>query len=129
MARKKTYGEKIADHIAAVVQARNIEHVLHFTLLENLPGILRNGLLSRAILQDADYDVFASDVDRLDGEDGAISVSISCFYPNFHSPSCKRASEVASSCGAPDSSTMQAASSRTEVTAMAVTERRSIMAS
>lgn len=83
MARKKTYGEKIADHIAAVVEARNIEHVLHFTLLENLPGILSNGLLSRSILRDADYDVFASDADRLDGEDGAISVSISCFYPKM----------------------------------------------
>ena len=83
MARKKTYGEKIADHIAAVVEARNIEHVLHFTLLENLPGILSNGLLSRSILRDANYDVFASDADRLDGEDDAISVSISCFYPKM----------------------------------------------
>ncbi|WP_310458464.1 DarT ssDNA thymidine ADP-ribosyltransferase family protein [Ruixingdingia sedimenti] len=83
MARKKTYGEKIADHIAAVVEARNIEHVLHFTLLDNLPGILSNGLLSRSILREADYAVFASDADRLDGEDGAISVSISCFYPKM----------------------------------------------
>lgn len=83
MARKKTYGEKIADHISTVVDDREIEDVLHFSLLENLPGILKHGLLSRSILQSADYDVFASDVDRLDGEDDAISVSISCYYPKM----------------------------------------------
>lgn len=83
MARKKTYSEKIADHIAAVVDDQNIEDILHFTLLENLPRILKHGLLSRSVLQNADYDVFASDADRLDGEDGAISVSISCFYPKM----------------------------------------------
>lgn len=83
MGRKKTYSEKIADHISAVVEARNIENILHFTLLENLPGILQNGLLSRSVLENAGYDVLASDADRLDGEDGAISASISCFYPKM----------------------------------------------
>jgi hypothetical protein len=83
MARKKTYSEQIADHIAAVVDDRGIEHVLHFTLLENLSGIAKHGLHSRSVLQHADYDAFASDVDRLDGQDGAISVSISCYYPKM----------------------------------------------
>lgn len=83
MARKKTYSEKIADHIAAVVETRKIEEVLHFTRLENLPGILEHGLHSRTFLRNADYDVYASDADRLDREDGAISVSISCFYPKM----------------------------------------------
>jgi hypothetical protein len=83
MARKKTYEEKIADHIAAVVEDRKIEDVLHFTRLENLPGILEHGLRGRSFLEQADYDVYASDADRLDGEDDAISVSISCYYPEM----------------------------------------------
>lgn len=83
MERTKTYEEKIADHIAEVVNARKIAHVLHFTLLDNLPGILEHGLLSRSLLQQADYDVLASDVDRLDGAAAAISVSISCYYPKM----------------------------------------------
>lgn len=83
MARKKTYDEKIADHIAAVVEARKIENVLHFTRLENLHGILEHGLRGRSFLEQVDYDVYASDADRLDGEDDAISVSISCYYPKM----------------------------------------------
>ncbi len=83
MASRKTYWEKIADHIAAVASDQGVEHVLHFTLLENLSGILQHGLHSRSVLQHADYDVFASDADRLDGQDEAISVSISCYYPKM----------------------------------------------
>jgi hypothetical protein len=77
---RKTYNEKIADHIASVVTSRKIEDVLHFTRLENFPGILEHGLLSRSDLRTLKYDVFASDDHRLDGEDSAISVSISCYY-------------------------------------------------
>lgn len=83
MARKETYWEKIADHIAGVVNELGVEHVLHFTLLENLPGILKHGVHSRSVLQHANYDVFASDAERLDGQDDAISVSISCYYPKM----------------------------------------------
>jgi hypothetical protein len=68
MARKKTYEEKIADHITAVVEDRKIEDVLHFTRLENLPGILEHGVHDRSFLEQADYDVYASDADRLNGE-------------------------------------------------------------
>lgn len=81
MAGRKSYWEKIADHIAGIVNDQGIENVLHFTQIDNLSGILKHGLQCRSVLQDADYDVFASDGDRLDGQDGAISVSISCYYP------------------------------------------------
>jgi hypothetical protein len=61
MARKKTYGEIIAEHIAAVVEDRQIEQVLHFTRLENLPCILEHGLQTRSELVNADWKVYASD--------------------------------------------------------------------
>ena len=83
MARKKDYGEVIAEHIAAVVEARQIEDVLHFTRLENIPGILAHGLRTRSELVNADFDAYASDADRLDQEDHAVSVSISCYYPRM----------------------------------------------
>lgn len=81
MARKKKYSELIAEHVAAVVERRQIEHVLHFTRLENLPGILAHGIRSRSDLTESTFDVYASDADRLDQEDRAVSVSISCYYP------------------------------------------------
>lgn len=83
MTRKKNYWETIAEHIAEVVGAQQIENVLHFSRLENLPGILEHGLLSRSVLRNADYGVYVSDAGRLDKEDDAISVSISCYYPKM----------------------------------------------
>lgn len=83
MTCKKNYWETIAEHIAEVVGDRQIEDVLHFSRLENLSGILEHGLLSRSLLRNADYGVCVSDADRLDKEDDAISVSISCYYPKM----------------------------------------------
>ncbi|TIL49603.1 hypothetical protein [Mesorhizobium sp.] len=83
MARRKDYWENIATQIAEVVAAREIEDVLHFTRLENLPGILEHGLRTRPELVNADFEVYASDADRLDEEDDAVSVSISCYYPRM----------------------------------------------
>lgn len=83
MARKKDYGEIIAEHIAEVVEVRQIEDVLHFTRLENLLGILEHGLRTRSELMNAGFKVYASDADRLDEEDDAVSVSISCYYPRM----------------------------------------------
>lgn len=83
MAHKNTYEEKIAEHIAAVIQAQQIEDVLHFTRLENVPTILEHGLLTRSDLNNAGLKVYASDADRLDKEDNAVSVSISCYCPRM----------------------------------------------
>ena len=58
MARKKDYCEVIAEHIAAVVEARQIEDVLHFTRLKNIPGILAHGLRTRSELVNADFDAY-----------------------------------------------------------------------
>lgn len=90
MARKKTYEEKIAEHIAAVVAERHIEEVLHFTKLENLPGILEHGLGSRTDLINAGLGYSPSDGDRLDGKDDAISVSVSCYSPRMFEAKRKR---------------------------------------
>lgn len=85
MSRRKTYQEKISDHIASVVDARCIKNVIHFTRLSNLRSILQHGLLSRFDLLQADVlqKSTASDVNRLDENDHAISVSVSCFYPDM----------------------------------------------
>lgn len=83
MARKKDYGEIIAEHIAKIVEARQIENVLHFTRLENLPYILVCGLRSRSKLESTEFSVYPSDLDRLDRRDDAVSVSISSYYPRM----------------------------------------------
>jgi hypothetical protein len=81
MARKKSYSEVIAEHIARVVQDRGIQDVLHFTRLENLPSILEHGLRPRSELEEGYFK--PSDADRLDENYEAVSVSISCFYPDM----------------------------------------------
>lgn len=83
MVGKTSYEEIIADHIKQIVEERQIEHVLHFTRLENLATILEHGLLPRSQLVRAEFNVHASDVDRLDENDDAVSVSISCYYPKM----------------------------------------------
>jgi hypothetical protein len=50
---------------------------VHFTLLSNLPGIVANGLLSRAELLADRSDGIVSATHRLDGEISAVSVSVS----------------------------------------------------
>ncbi len=46
---------------------RKIDVLCHFTRLENLTGILRNGLLSRRTLSERHMRFYAVDHDRLDG--------------------------------------------------------------
>lgn len=94
MARRKSYEEKVAEHIAAVVEDRQIEHVLHFTRLENLPFILQHGLRSRSELVDADFLVCPSARNRMDDEDCAASVSISCYYPKMFAAKRQAAGEA-----------------------------------
>ncbi|MBF0256705.1 MAG: DUF4433 domain-containing protein [Gammaproteobacteria bacterium] len=68
-----------ASHMAQAVRARGIRHVLHFTPLDNLPGILGRGLIARSQLQDEA--VLFPDQYRLDGRLDWISTSLS--FPNY----------------------------------------------
>lgn len=83
MARKMSYDQKIAEHIRRIVGQREIEQVLHFTQLENFPTILEHGILPRSELMHSEFVGYASDEDRLDDNYGAVSVSISCYYPKM----------------------------------------------
>ncbi|RKF16879.1 DUF4433 domain-containing protein [Roseovarius spongiae] len=66
------------------IEDREIPYLLHFTLAENIPSILKNGIQSREAFPTHSHpemqQVLASDVDRLDGCDGAISVSLPAFW-------------------------------------------------
>lgn len=55
---------------------RRIAHLLHFTQLRNLPTIVEHGIMPRSDLYQTDFMAMASAEGRLDGNDAAISVSI-----------------------------------------------------
>jgi hypothetical protein len=65
------------DRIRREAMARGIQCAVHFTQLRNLPGIVANGLLSRAELIADRSDGVVSATGRLDGETSAVSVSVS----------------------------------------------------
>ena len=65
------------DKIREIVAYRGIEYLCHFTPAPNLPNIIAHGLLCRAHLSTAGMPAYTSIDHRLDGEDQAISVSIS----------------------------------------------------
>ena len=64
-----------------IVRDRKIDVLCHFTRLENLPGILQNGLLSRTALEKRNMAFCAVDSDRLDGCEDAICLTVS--FPNY----------------------------------------------
>ena len=68
--------------IQSICQERGIEWVVHFTHVDNLQGILTNGLLGRSVLERAvgPSKAHFNDAQRLDGYREAICVSIS--FPN-----------------------------------------------
>lgn len=70
------------------VRDRQIDLLCHFTRLENLPGILQNGLLSRYMLEKSNMNFCAIDSDRLDGCRDAICLSVS--FPNYKMFNLKR---------------------------------------
>lgn len=62
--------------IQTIARTRGIKHLLHFTLLENLPSIVEHGLLSRVELIRRQLDAYAVDEFRLDGRPEGLSVSV-----------------------------------------------------
>lgn len=73
--------ERRVQVIKSIARDRKIDVLCHFTRLENLPGILQRGLLSRAALEERNLDFCATDSDRRDGCEDAICLSVS--FPNY----------------------------------------------
>ena len=67
--------------IKRIVRDRKIDLLCHFTRLENLTGILRNGLLSRKTLRDRHMRFCVVDHERLDGCPDGVCLSVS--FPNY----------------------------------------------
>jgi hypothetical protein len=65
------------DMIRKIAKNRDVEFLLHFTQFDNLAGIVKHGLLSRRALADLEDIPYVSNQYRLDGNDDAVSVSIS----------------------------------------------------
>lgn len=77
----------MARTIEEFVEERGIKSLFHFTRLNNLPSILRHGLLTKERCALAGVEPAINDPDRYDGTD-AISATIS--YPNYKMFYCLR---------------------------------------
>lgn len=71
------------DIIRGEIARRGIRHLIHFTQVQNLPGIVSHGILPRRELIERGIRAQGSDAGRLDREDGAISVSVGTYYPKM----------------------------------------------
>ena len=67
--------------IKKLVEERKIEHIFHFTSMENIKNILNNGLICRKRLDIQNMYYVSSDENRLDNKYNYISTSIS--FPNY----------------------------------------------
>lgn len=67
--------------IKKLVEDRKIEHIFHFTSIENIKNILDNGLVCRRKLDMQNMYYVSSDENRLDNKYNYISTSIS--FPNY----------------------------------------------
>jgi len=67
--------------IKAFVAMRNIEALVHFTRIENIPSIIEKGLVGRSLLELNKVDTLINDNLRLDNINDAVSTSIS--FPNY----------------------------------------------
>lgn len=64
-----------------LIKARNVEHLVHFTQVANLPGILQYGLLGRKSLRQLRRHAEINDYLRLDYVPDAVCCSVS--FPNY----------------------------------------------
>lgn len=71
----------VQNPIKDFIESRNINSLVHFTKLENLPSILQNGLISREQLDSECIDYLFNDEYRMDGKYNSICLSIS--FPNY----------------------------------------------
>jgi hypothetical protein len=69
------------DAIRAYCAARHIDTLVHFTRLENLAGILADGILPRSALERQARRFLVNDDIRTDGHKDAVCLSIS--FPNY----------------------------------------------
>lgn len=68
-------------YIKNICDRRDIRHLIHFTKLENIPGILNIGILSKEYMDEIGLKYVFNDNLRLDGMYNSISLSIS--FPNY----------------------------------------------
>ena len=66
--------------ISNFLQRRQIKWMFHFTHFLNLESIYQRGILSRELMQGEEISFEPTDMDRLDGLLGGISISLS--FPN-----------------------------------------------
>ena len=67
--------------IRGIVRDRQVDLLCHFTRIENLPSILLTGLQGRSQLRQAGLEFCPIDFNRIDGCEGAVSLSVS--FPNY----------------------------------------------
>lgn len=67
--------------IRSIVEKKEISHLVHFTDLRNLPGIMSSGLVPRSDLEAGGQGFYYNDKMRLDGVKGSISTSV--VFPNY----------------------------------------------
>ena len=73
--------ERVAE-IREWVAKRQIERLMHFTRLANVPSICEHGILSRQVLERLQIPARINDAERLDGRLDCVSLSVS--FPNIH---------------------------------------------
>jgi len=78
---RKRLEDKRKRQIKSFAEERKIDVLCHFTRVENLSGILRDGLLSRTALERSGASFVPTDMSRLDGYLDAVCLSIS--FPNY----------------------------------------------
>lgn len=67
--------------IKEISEKRNIQSLVHFTMLDNLESILKHGLLPVSVIERRNIKAVITDPTRYDNEKDAICLSIS--YPNY----------------------------------------------